>query len=221
MTAPVTNDSMRGRVRKIVSGGVVRPPSAYTFASYLLSFGACLCGGRQTLAAPLPDVAGADFRPPAAPSVAPKDKHDVDEPVRHVPLPLTITLGEKLVYEVRWSGMPAGQSVLLVKYRREIDGSPVFHIECRTKSNAFLDMIYPVDDRALTVVDAKEGYSRLFEMTIKEGRVPLLSISQATAPSSAETTEPKVRSMACSMRRRSPSSSTTRIAGFRFFTFGR
>ena len=106
------------------------------------------------LAAPVPDVNRTDLEPPA-----------------HVRLPLTVRLGEKLVYEVRWSGIPAGRSVLLVKYKREIDGSPVFHIECRTNSNAFLDMIYPVDDRVITIVDAEEGFSHLFEMSIKEGRV--------------------------------------------------
>ncbi len=139
----------------------------FALAGCLLHAGAL----RRDHGAQLPDVAGTDFRPPTTRPVTLKDKGDANEPVRHVPLPLTITLGEKLVYEIRWSGMPAGQAVLLVKYRREIDGSPVFHIECRTDSNAFLGMIYPVDDRIISVVDAEEAFSRLFEMSIKEGRV--------------------------------------------------
>lgn len=118
--------------------------------------------------ASVPDVARTDFRPPAAADLV---SRGVEGTVRHVARPLTVALGEKLVYEIRWSGMPAGRAVLFVKYEREIDGAPVFHMECKTNSNAFLDMMYPVDDRIITIVDAKEGFSRLFEMSIKEGRV--------------------------------------------------
>jgi hypothetical protein len=153
----------------------VRPRSEYSLskgalAACLFSFG-CLVsagGAGRALAAPVPDVNRTDFRPATETA---DDASQPDEPVAHVPLPLTIALGERLVYDIRWSGMPAGRSVLLVKYEREIDGSPVYHIECRTNSNAFLDMMYPVDDRIITVMDVEEGFSRLFEMSIKEGRV--------------------------------------------------
>lgn len=151
-------------------GGRVLSLSRGALAAWLFSVGCLLFAGAadQALAARVPDVNRTDFRPP---TVTTAEAPDPDEPVTHVPLPLTITLGEKLVYEIRWSGMLAGRAVLLVKYEREIDGSPVYHIECKTNSNAFLDMMYPVDDRIITVMDVEEGFSQLFEMSIKEGRV--------------------------------------------------
>lgn len=88
-----------------------------------------------------------------------------------VPHKLDLPVGEKLVYEIRWSGVPAGRAVLSVKWQREVEGSDVYHVECETNSNSFVALVYPVEDRVITLIDVAGGYSRLFDMTKSEGRI--------------------------------------------------
>jgi hypothetical protein len=87
------------------------------------------------------------------------------------PRKLDLPVGERLVYEIRWSGVPAGRAVLAVKWKREVEGREVYHVECEANSNSFVALVYPVEDRTITLIDVLGGYSRLFEMSKNEGHV--------------------------------------------------
>jgi len=94
-----------------------------------------------------------------------------DDFSQHIPHRVELAVGEKLVYDIRWSGVPAGLSTLTVKWKRELDGAEVYHIECDIRSNAFVSLFYPVENRAVTCLDVAGGFSRLFDMSRSEGRV--------------------------------------------------
>jgi hypothetical protein len=93
--------------------------------------------------------------------------------VGHVPRPVDLTVGERLTYDLKWAGVPAGQSVLSVRWRREFEGRPVVRVECETHSNRFVSTVgdYPVDDLAFSLIDVEGGFSRLFEMEKNEDKI--------------------------------------------------
>ena len=141
---------------------------------------AAQAGGRQTPApgdqappadrpktpdGPVPDVTRDQVRMPTA-----TESDAAEDSFRHVDRPMELTPGEKLVYEIKWSGVPAGQTTLSVKWKREFDGAYAYHIEGRTRSNKFVGMFYDVDDEIITIVDAKGGFSRFFKMVKREER---------------------------------------------------
>jgi hypothetical protein len=85
--------------------------------------------------------------------------------------PLDLLAGEKLVYDIRWSGMPAGAATLSVKWKRDFEGAKAYHVECETKTNRFTSFSYPVEDKTITIIDAKGAFSRLFQMSKSEHRI--------------------------------------------------
>lgn len=58
--------------------------------------------------------------------------------------------GERLVFELRWTFIPAGEAVMEVMPDTVIDGRPVRHFRLSARSNAFVDAFYKVRD----VIDA-------------------------------------------------------------------
>ncbi|MHC5058790.1 MAG: DUF3108 domain-containing protein [Planctomycetota bacterium] len=92
-------------------------------------------------------------------------------PLRHQMRPIELAEGERLVYEIKWSGMPAGASTLSVKWKRDFEGSQAYHVECQTKANKLTGFAYPVDDKTITIIDAAGGFSRLFQMSKNEARI--------------------------------------------------
>jgi hypothetical protein len=92
-------------------------------------------------------------------------------PLRHQMRPLQLATGERLVYDIKWFGMPAGSSALSVKWKRDFEGSQAYHVECETKANKFTGFAYPVEDKTITIIDAEGGFSRLFQMSKSEDRV--------------------------------------------------
>lgn len=101
----------------------------------------------------------------------PEDLVALEPPPALAPIALDLTEGERLVYELRWSEVPAGQAVFTVKWKRKLDQAEVYHVEYRARSNSFMSVFYPVDDRAISLVDAAGGHSHLFEMAKNEGRI--------------------------------------------------
>lgn len=105
---------------------------------------------------------------------APDTTHSIGpeaSPLRHQMRPLELAEGERLVYDIKWSSMPAGSSTLSVKWKRDFEGAQAYHIECETKTNKLTGLAYPVDDKTITIIDAAGGFSRLFQMSKSEDRI--------------------------------------------------
>lgn len=109
-------------------------------------------------------------------------------------------VGEQLVYAVSWEGIPVGDVVMEVvektDYAPEWLGRdpaerrtpeagytpqdifaypadfrrPVYRLRVTTRSSAWLDAIYKVDDRIETLVDAEGTYPWRYDEYIREGR---------------------------------------------------
>jgi hypothetical protein len=111
--------------------------------------------------------------PVIAPAVADISERATLASVQYAERPLVLTPGERLVYDIRWSGMPAGQATLSVKWLRKFEEAECYHIESTTRSNGFLKGFtsYAVDDEAVSIVDAAGGYSRFFKMAKNEGHI--------------------------------------------------
>ena len=92
-------------------------------------------------------------------------------PLTHQTRPLELAEGERLTYLIKWSGMPAGASTLSVKWKRDFEGAQAYHIESETKTNKLTGWAYEVDDKVITIIDAKGGFSRLFQMSKSEDRI--------------------------------------------------
>jgi len=87
------------------------------------------------------------------------------------PLELKLTEGERLTYQIKWGVVDAGQAVMTVKRKEPYGagGPEVWNVQCETRSNAFMSMFYEVKDDIKTLIDAKEGFSRSFDMKKNEG----------------------------------------------------
>jgi hypothetical protein len=79
-------------------------------------------------------------------------------------------LGEKLIYEIRWMGIPVGIASFNIKEICQINGRDSYHIVATVKSNAFLSKIYRVKDEFHTYIDAEKLYSLRFIKKQSEGR---------------------------------------------------
>lgn len=79
-------------------------------------------------------------------------------------------LGESLVYDVLWMGIPIGVGTLDVKEMATVGGRSAFHIVAVARTNEFLSKLYPVEDEVHTYIDAEHGFSLQFSKTLKEGR---------------------------------------------------
>ena len=66
------------------------------------------------------------------------------------PLQAPFDVGEKLVFQLRWTVIPAGEATLEVMPHQTIGGQPVRHFRLTARSNAFIDAFYKVRD----VIDA-------------------------------------------------------------------
>ena len=85
------------------------------------------------------------------------------------PLP-TLTVGERLVFDVSWMGVPVGIGTLEVKEQVARNGRAAFHVIAIAETNEFLSKIYPVHDEIHSFIDAEDFYSLEFRKILKEGR---------------------------------------------------
>jgi hypothetical protein len=113
-------------------------------------------------------VAGAaeNAGPAAPPAAAAKDDYPAFQP-----LALDLPAGERLTFDVKWGSICAGQAVMSVKPKAPLTpgGPEVWTISCRTRSSAFVSTFYEVRDDITTLLDAKEGFARFFDMDKNEG----------------------------------------------------
>jgi hypothetical protein len=78
--------------------------------------------------------------------------------------------GEKLTFQLRWTIIPAGESVLEVLPMETIDGINVYHFLLTAKSNDFIDKFYKVRDRIDAFATADMNRSILYKKKQREGK---------------------------------------------------
>ena len=82
----------------------------------------------------------------------------------------SLEVGERLVFEVFWMGVPVGEGTLEVKEKVRVHGRPAFHLVAVARTNDFLSKIYPVYDEVHSYLDAERFYSLEFRKNVREGR---------------------------------------------------
>lgn len=81
-----------------------------------------------------------------------------------------VQVGEKLEYQVRWQGIPAGTITLRAKRIKRINDRKAMTLEMHVASNDFLSFVYPVDSTITSLADTENGTSYLFRRRLAEGR---------------------------------------------------
>lgn len=87
---------------------------------------------------------------------------------------------EKLVYDVRIDGMPAGKAWLEVKKRDDLNasgGPAVWITTLSIKSSRMISWTYEVDDKTTSKIDVKGGFSRFCHIERKDGEIEGQEIS--------------------------------------------
>lgn len=86
-------------------------------------------------------------------------------------------VGEKLIFEIKWGIVPAGEGTLEVKEQTTLSlntndkrQTPVYHFVATAKSNSFLDVFYKVRDINESWLDTQEWVSHRFEQHNQEGK---------------------------------------------------
>ena len=77
--------------------------------------------------------------------------------------------GEKLTFVLKWTIIPAGESVLEVLPMETIDGVKVYHFLLTAKTNAFIDTLYKVRDKVDAYVNTEMTHSLLYKKKQHEG----------------------------------------------------
>lgn len=79
--------------------------------------------------------------------------------------------GEKLTYNISWSTViDAGISVMEVKSGSIINGRQTYDLVSTTHSVGIIDVVYPVEDRIISIADARELYSISFDLQEHHGK---------------------------------------------------
>ena len=81
----------------------------------------------------------------------------------------TFTIGEALLFDVSWMGLPVGYGSLEVKEKVRIQGRDAFHVVAVARTNEFLTKIYPIYDEIHSFIDMEKFYSLEFRKDLKEG----------------------------------------------------
>jgi len=76
---------------------------------------------------------------------------------------------EKLTYQVRWLGIPVGTLTTSINGLKNFNGRDAYVLEATMKTNAFLSMIYKVNDRFVSYMDVEKVCSLRHEAYIREG----------------------------------------------------
>ncbi len=77
--------------------------------------------------------------------------------------------GEKLTFLLKWTIIPAGESILEVLPMETIDGVKAYHFLLTAKSNAYIDTFYKVRDRIDAYANTEMTHSILYKKKQREG----------------------------------------------------
>ncbi len=78
--------------------------------------------------------------------------------------------GEKLIFQLKWLFIPAGEATLEVLPMETIDGRPSYHFRLTARSNGFVDRFYKVRDRIDAITDATMAHTLDYKKSQQEGR---------------------------------------------------
>jgi hypothetical protein len=78
--------------------------------------------------------------------------------------------GERLVYDVTWLGIRAGQATLEVRGVVNLDGHQAYHLVTTAQSGPLVSKIYKVDDRTVSYLAPEPMRALRFEKHLREGR---------------------------------------------------
>jgi len=78
--------------------------------------------------------------------------------------------GEKLTFVLKWTIIPAGESVLEVLPMETINGVKAYHFLLTAKSNAFIDTFYKVRDKIDAYANTEMTHSMLYKKKQREGK---------------------------------------------------
>lgn len=79
------------------------------------------------------------------------------------------SVGEELVFELRWMGLLAGHASMMVSSQLTRDGHDVYHIKSIVQSSPFFSVFYHVRDVGETYLDVYGLYPRSFSLDQREG----------------------------------------------------
>lgn len=79
-------------------------------------------------------------------------------------------VGEHLTYALKWGIIAAGTAVMEVAERQTLAGRPVVRLVHTARSNEFLSVFYPVNNRAESLLDEEAGYPHRLLFNRREGR---------------------------------------------------
>lgn len=78
--------------------------------------------------------------------------------------------GERLVYDVTFMGIKAGQATMEARGVVSVDGQPAYHLVTTAKSTPFISTFYRVDDRNESYLGVNPLQAIRFEKHLREGR---------------------------------------------------
>lgn len=78
-------------------------------------------------------------------------------------------VGERLVFQGRWLGVPVGYGWIEVKEITEVEGRSTYHIEAQGHSNEILSALYPIHDVIHAHLDVETLKPLRFEKHQREG----------------------------------------------------
>ena len=83
---------------------------------------------------------------------------------------LPFSPGEKLIFELKWTVVKAGEAVVEVMPFESVNGEKAYHFVMTVKSTPFIDKVYKVRDRIDAYCDVEMSRSLLFKKKQREGR---------------------------------------------------
>jgi hypothetical protein len=84
---------------------------------------------------------------------------------------LPFHVGEKMIFQIKWTSIPAGEMVIETLPLEKINGEDSRHILLTVTSNSFVDMFYKIRDRMESYTDFNFSHSVLYTES-RQGKRP-------------------------------------------------
>jgi len=88
----------------------------------------------------------------------------------HSPPSAHFKVGERLTYALSWGIVAAGTAVIEVAERQTLAGRPVVKLVHTARSNEFISVFYPVNNRVESLLDEEAGYPHRLLFKRREGK---------------------------------------------------
>jgi hypothetical protein len=92
-----------------------------------------------------------------------------EEPPAYEAAPAVYGPGERMVFNIGYGPINAGEGILEVLGLTVYKGRTCYHIESRANSNRFFSSVYKVRDRITSFIDVETLYSHYFNKRLREG----------------------------------------------------